>query len=127
MSKALDDLRRRRVELLNEFAKLSEFRSGSVTAVVRRCGKSGCRCSQPGDPGHGPNFRITFKVNGRTCSDSLPTKSAIEKARREIAEYQKFRALTREFVDVNTKICRLGPADDRPAIPTRDSGESERM
>ncbi len=113
MSKTLDDLKQRRLDLLDEFSKLGDLRAGSITAVVRRCGKRGCRCSQPGDPGHGPNFRITYKVNGRTCSDSLPNASAIEKARREVAEYQRFRELSREFVAVNTKICRLGLSEDR--------------
>jgi hypothetical protein len=107
MSKQIEDLRRRRAELLDEFAALGDFRRGSVTAVVRRCGKPGCRCSEPGDPGHGPNFRLTYKVNGRTSSDSLPNRAIIKKARNEIAQYRRYQALSREFVEVNSKICRL--------------------
>jgi hypothetical protein len=59
-------LERRRHELLEEVATIDHFRSGSVTALVRSCGKPGCRCSEPGDPGHGPNLRLTYKVNGKT-------------------------------------------------------------
>jgi hypothetical protein len=109
MSNRLSDLERRRTELLTEMAQLGYFRRGSISALVRRCGKPGCRCSQPNDPGHGPNFRLTYKINGRTHSESLPNRAAIENAARQIAEFRRFQALTREFVDVNTRICRLLP------------------
>jgi hypothetical protein len=106
MPSRLDDLKRRRTQLLDEMSALGYFRSGSVSALVRRCGKPGCRCSQPDDPGHGPNFRITYKVNGKTHSESLPDRAAVQKARREVTEFRKFQALSREFVLVNAKICR---------------------
>ncbi len=67
---------------------------------------SGCislnpRCHQLGQPGHGPNFRLTYKVNGMSISESLPTLAAIQEAEREVAEFRKFRQLSREFVQTN--------------------------
>jgi hypothetical protein len=100
-------LERRRQELLEQVAKIGHFRSGSVTALVRPCGKRGCRCSEPGDPGHGPNLRLTYKMNGKSRSESLPTAASIRRARREIAEFRKFQQWHREFVEVNARICRL--------------------
>jgi uncharacterized protein DUF6788 len=50
-----------------------DFRAGSVGAIIRRCGKAGCRCSQPADPGHGPDIRLAYKTEGKTHSESLKT------------------------------------------------------
>src|SRR5260370_10578934 len=68
MPELLADLERRQSELLEEFSRLENFRAGSITALTRRCGKPGCRCSQPDDPGHGPNLRLTYKLNGKSYS-----------------------------------------------------------
>ena len=73
-----------------------------------------CRCHQAGEPGHGPNFRLTYKVEGKTVSESLPTPAAIRKAEQEVAEFRKFQKLSQEFVETNTAICRLRPAEEEP-------------
>lgn len=111
MPETLADLERRRSELLKELSQLGPFRPGSITALVRRCGKPGCRCSQPDDPGHGPNLRITYKLNGRTYSESLGNQIAVRKAQREIAEFRKFQQFTRDFIYVNAEICRARSAE----------------
>ena len=100
-------LERRRSELLEELSRLGDFRAGSITVLVRRCGKPGCRCSRPDDPGHGPNLRLTYKVNGKTYSESLADQVALRKAQREIAEFRRFQQWNRDFVEVNAQICRL--------------------
>jgi hypothetical protein len=109
MAERLSELVQRRTRLLEELAQLDNFRSGSITVLVRPCGKPGCRCSQPGDPGHGPNLRLTYKQDGKTRSESLPDRRAVQKARKEIAEFRRFQQLIREFTAVNTKICQLLP------------------
>jgi hypothetical protein len=103
----LSDLERRRADLLQEVSRLGDFRSGSIGAIVRRCGKPGCRCSQPDDPGHGPNLRLTYKVNGKTYSESIPNAATRRKVEREIAEFRKFQRLCRELIGLNVRICRL--------------------
>ena len=107
MLKELTDLETRRAQLREELRNLGDFRAGSIGAIVRRCGKSGCRCAQPGDPGHGPNIRLTYKSNGKTHSESLNTVAARNKVQKEIAEFRKFHQWCREFIDVNAQICRL--------------------
>ncbi len=112
MSERLVDLERRRTQLLRELSQIGTFRAGSVTALVRRCGKPGCRCSEPDDPGHGPNFRLTYKVQGKTRSESLPSQAAVRKTRQEIARFRRFQQWSREFIEVNTSICRLVAAGE---------------
>jgi hypothetical protein len=103
----LSDLEWQRAQLCKEISNLGDFRAGSIGAIIRRCGKPGCRCAQPGDPGHGPNLRLTYKTKGKTYSESLNTASERNKAEREIAEFRKFQRLCRELTDVNAEICRL--------------------
>ena len=71
-----------------------------------------CHCHQPGQPGHGPNFRLTYKIDGKTISQSLPTPAAIQKAEREVQEFRRFQQLTREFLGTNAEICRLRPLEE---------------
>ena len=112
MPLSLADVEQRRQEIVRQIAQLGDLRAGSVTSTSGRCGKPGCRCHQPGQPGHGPNLRLTYKVAGKSVSESLPTPAAIHKAEHEIAEFRKFQQLSREFVETNAEICRLRPADN---------------
>ena len=96
---------------MRAIGELSDFRPGSITGIIRRCGKPTCHCAQPDDPGHGPNLRLTYKVQGKTISASLPTPVAVRKTEREVAEFRKFQQLSHAFVQVNEQICRLRPAE----------------
>jgi hypothetical protein len=114
LPESLTELEQRRSELLLRFARLNDLRPGSVTGIVRRCGKPSCHCAQPDDPGHGPTLRLTYKVQGKTISETLPTPEAVRKAEHEIAEFRKYQELSRAFVEVNEKICRHRPVADTP-------------
>jgi hypothetical protein len=50
---------------------------------------------------------LTFKIRGKTYSESIRNQESLRKAQREIAEFRKFQQLVREFIEVNAKICRL--------------------
>ena len=106
MSLSIADLEERRDTIAQQITQLGDLRPGSVSSTSGRCGKPDCRCHQPGQPGHGPNFRITYKVSGKSVSESLPSPALIHKAEREVAEFRRFQQLSREFVQTNTEICR---------------------
>lgn len=114
MTHSLADFEQRRQAIAQQVAQLGDLRAGSITSTSGRCGKTGCRCHQPGQPVHGPNLRLTYKVDGKTVSESLPTPAAIHKAEREVAEFRKFQQLSREFVETNAEICQLRPTEDEP-------------
>ena len=114
MSHSIAELELERAKLLAQMAALQDLRPGSVTAIVRRCGKPTCHCARPEDPGHGPTLRLTYKVEGKTISEALPTPAATRKVEREIGEFRKYQQMSRDFVEVNEKICRLRPVDDAP-------------
>lgn len=104
---SLTDLERERAKLLQQFLSLGDFRPGSITASVRRCGKPSCHCAKPNDAGHEPQFRLSRKVNGKTVNENFATPAALRKARREVAEFQHFQELGQQLVEINQKICAL--------------------
>lgn len=112
MQDSLPELEQERRQLVRVFAELGDLRPGSITGIVRRCGKPTCHCAQTDDPGHGPNLRLTYKAQGKTISEALPTPVAVRKAEQEIAEFRKFQQLSHAFIAVNEQICRLRPAQD---------------
>ena len=114
MPQSIPELEQRRSRLVAQLSQLGDLRPGSVTGIVRRCGKPTCHCAQPEDPGHGPTLRLTYKDQGKTISEALPSPASVRKAEREIAEFRKFQELSRSFLDVNEKICRLRPVAEEP-------------
>jgi hypothetical protein len=113
MPETLDALEAERSRLLEEFLRLGDLRPGSITAVVRRCGKPTCHCAKPDDPGHDPQFRLTRKVAGKSVTESFPDPAALRKAQREVAEFHRFQKLGEDLVGVNEKICVLRPVESQ--------------
>jgi hypothetical protein len=100
-----------RSKLLEEFLRLGDLRPGSITAVVRRCGKPSCHCAKLNDPGHDPQFRLTRRVAGKTVTETFPNPAALRKAQDEVNEFRRLQELEDQLVRINEKICRLRPVE----------------
>lgn len=111
MTESLDQLEQQRGSICEEIGRLPDFRSGSITATRGTCGKPTCHCHQPNHPGHGPNFRLTRKQNGKTVTETFATPAERVKAQREVAAYHRFRRLAQQLLEVNEKICRARPVE----------------
>lgn len=122
MAHSIPSLERKRADIVQQIAALGDLPSGSISFTSGRCGKANCHCHKPGQPGHGPNQRLTFKRNGKTVTESLPTTAELQKAEREIAAFRKFEQLRREFLQTNAQICQLRPAEE----PTSTTPEKKR-
>ena len=114
MPDTLDALEAERFRLLEEFLRLGDLRPGSITAVVRRCGKPSCHCAKPNDAGHDPQFRLTRRVGGKSVTESFPNPAALRKAQEEVAEFHHFQKLGEDLVNVNERICALRPVEPQP-------------
>jgi hypothetical protein len=114
MSDTLEALESQRSRFLEEFLRLGDLRPGSITAVVRRCGKPSCHCAGPKDPGHDPQFRLTRRVAGKSVTESFPSPAALRKAQQEVTEFHRFQKLSEDLVSVNEKICALRPVETQP-------------
>jgi hypothetical protein len=126
MPESLAELEYRRSAIIARIVQLGDFRPGSITRTFGRCGKPNCRCHRPGQPGHGPHIRLTYKVRGKTISESLSTLLAQRAVERQVVRYRAFQRLAREFVEINIRICRLRPLDEStpkeatgPSVPLR--------
>ena len=117
MPRSLEALEQQRTQITHQIATLGDLRCGSITSTSGRCGKPNCRCHQPDQPGHGPNLRLTFKVQGKTVTESLPNPAAVHKAEREIGEFRKYLALQKEFLEINAQICHLRPLEANTLSP----------
>jgi hypothetical protein len=113
MPDALATLEANRSKLLEEFLRLGDLRPGSITAVVRRCGKPSCHCAKPNDPGHDPQFRLTRRVAGKTVTETFPNPAALRKAQQEVGEFRRLQKLSEDLVDINEKICALRPVQQQ--------------
>jgi hypothetical protein len=55
---------------------------------------------------------LTYKVTGKTITESFATPAEQRKAEREIETFRRYRQLERSFVEINEKICRARPVED---------------
>ena len=103
----------RRAELYEQLSQVGDFRRGSLNEVRRKCGRPNCACAQPGHPGHGPQYNLSRSASGRTVTRHLRPGPELDKVRREVAEYERFRALVGQVTEVNEEICEA-----RPLLPS---------
>jgi len=109
MPDSLAQLEKQRTELFRQITDLGDFRRGSVTPTSGKCGKPTCHCVQPNDPGHGPNFRLTRKLAGKTVTETFASPLDLRKAQREVETFHHFQELCDQLIALNEKICRLRP------------------
>jgi hypothetical protein len=112
MSDSLPHLEAKRTDLFRQLAAVGDFRRGSISSTSGKCGKPNCHCSKPGSGGHGPNFRLTRRVEGKTVTETFPSPAALHKAQQEVTEFHRFQQLFAEIVEVSEKICALRPVED---------------
>ena len=121
-------LERRRAELFALISQVGDFRRGALNAVWRKCGKPNCACAQPGNRGHGPQWNLTRRIGGKTVNVHLKPGPELDKARREVAEHQRFADLVEEVSAVSEAICAARPvtAGTAPLPPGGERGGSRR-
>jgi len=112
MTDALSALEAQRAQTQLQISRLGDMRSGSITSTGGRCGNPGCHCHRPDDPGHGPFYRLTRKVNGKSVTETFSTPTTLRKAQQEVEEYHRFRQLSHDLLEVNERICKLRPVED---------------
>ena len=119
----LAGLEAERARLYGELSGVGDFRRGTLSAVFRKCGKLNCRCAQPGERGHGPQWNLTRWQAGKTVTTHPRPGPELEKAEREAGEWERFRSLTGQIEAVNEAICHARPAVPSGAAPPPPEGE----
>lgn len=122
----LEELERRQGELKARLSTVQDMRRGSLVARYRKCGKPRCCCADEQHGGHGPSLSLTWQADGKTRTKIIPQQAA-ERTKAQIAEFRRFRRLSRELVEVSERICdaRL-ESDQAEAQATAKKGGSQR-
>lgn len=126
----LPQLENERARLRAEIDTVGDFRPGSLSAVMRRCGKANCVCADPSHPGHGPQHILTKKIAGKTVSVHLRPGPELDKVTAEVANYRRFKTVVEKLIEVNENICQARPVtplaqgQDHPADTGREKGGS---
>jgi len=118
-------LRKQREQLKAELARVGDLRPGSLVGRYRKCGKPNCHCAGEGAPGHGPSWSLTRKVDGKTVTKIIPAP-AVPQTREQIAEYRRFRKITRELVEVSEQLCDVQLETPKAASQEAKKGVSRR-
>jgi len=123
----VQQLEQQRDDLRKQIASIKDMRRGTLRERFRRCGKPNCRCAKPGDPGHGPVWSLTWAVEGKTHTKVIPDGPAVKQTQKQIAEFRRFRDLTRQLLRVSEQLCdaRLREAQAE-AGATAKKGASKR-
>ena len=116
-------LEARREAIRRELASLGDLRPGSLFERYRKCGKPTCHCAREGDPGHGPNWVLTSRVNGRALTRAIPS-GAVAETRAQIEECKRLRALTAELIEVSEGLCHARLSSGREAGREAKKGAS---
>lgn len=100
----MSQLREHKASLLEQLQGIGDFRQGTLVERFRKCGKSYCHCAKAGDPGHGPSWSLTRKIDGKTVTRIIPT-AAVATIKEQLAEYHHFRETVSELIETNVLIC----------------------
>src|ERR1700739_4106683 len=120
MPDSLTQLEAQRTELFRQIAAVGGFHLGSFTTTSsRKCGNPSCHCAKSSDPGHGPNFRLTRKVQGKTVTQTFDSPAELGKAQREVAKFHHFQELCQQLIAVNERICQLRPLEETGTRPDK--------
>jgi len=103
MPDSLRDLEAGRAKLFQQIQTLGDFRPGSISVVVRRCGKPTCHCAD--DRGHAV-WSLTFMVQGKKQVQHIP-KDWVEEVRRRVQAGREFQDAVREVLAANAQLLML--------------------
>ena len=118
----LESLEQKRTELCERLRTLGDFRPGTISVNLRKCGKKNCACAQPGHKGHGPQYLWNTTSGGNSRAQNLRLGPELEKAQKELENHKIFVRVCKEIVEINERICRL-----RPVREIRDEKELEAL
>lgn len=104
MDEKLKNLEEKRKRVREQLTGIGDMRQGSLTERYLKCGKAECRCGKEQSYVHGPHFSLTKAIKGKTVTRMIP-KHAVQTTKAQIAQFQEFRRLSREFLEVNEAIC----------------------
>lgn len=119
----LSALSARRDELRRQLAAIGDLRPGSLVQNYRRCGRPECFCADKQQRGHGPYWLLTWSVNGKTRSRSIPAEQ-VAATQAQIAECQRLRRLVADLIAVSEEVCQAQLKPSTSAVKKKPASTS---
>ncbi len=99
---------RKRQRLLGQLPDLSQILRGSLVTRYRKCGRAGCHCARPGDPGHGPAYYLMVSLGaGKTVQVYVPEQDK-EKVQAWLENFQRAKRKLEEISSFNRTLLKAG-------------------
>lgn len=103
---SIQSLEERIQRIKAELASLGDMRPGSLSKQYNVCGKTGCRCKDPQNPQrHGPYYQLSWVHHGKSTTQFI-RRPLLPQVRAEIANYNRFRKLTDQWVNLSLRIAQ---------------------
>src|SRR6266478_1770774 len=98
--KRIETLEARREAIVQEMLAIRSMRRGTINEQYVKVGHGGGQEAAV----RGPYYVLSRREGGQTVSQRLTSAAALERARSEVAEHQRFVALCREFEEVTEQL-----------------------
>lgn len=98
-------LRQRKAQLLARFPIPGDLLPGSLSVSNPRCGKPGCHCAKPNDPGH-PTWTLTYMVEGKKRTMHV-AKDWVDDVEARVKAGREFLDAVREILAANAQLLDL--------------------
>ncbi len=106
-TKRIVTLQERIQRIKEKILAIEEMRPGSLSEQFNVCGNPNCRCKDPDHPKkHGPYYQISYTRKGKSTTEFV-RKEMVADVRRELKNYQKFKKLMDEWIDLSIEIGKL--------------------
>jgi len=99
----LRELESRRAGLLDELVQTEALIAGSLSEVLRRCGKPSCHCAER--PGHPQTILMTVENGRRRCH--VVRQADLPAVRQAVERYRSFRKGQRTLSTLDLKVMAL--------------------
>jgi hypothetical protein len=97
--------RQRKFQVLRHFSLPDHLLPGALTETHTRCGKPGCHCIDPSDPGHSA-WTLTFMSDGKRRVERIP-KQWVEDVAQRVRAGREFQDAVRELLTANAELLVL--------------------
>jgi hypothetical protein len=100
-TRAIPKLQREIRAVKQALEELGAMHPGSVSMQYQRCGRSGCRCMDPGHPRpHGPYHKLAYVHRGKPACRFVRADCA-EQIKERVATYKTFRKLMDRWIELS--------------------------
>ncbi len=107
MKNQIRALEKRIKTIKRKLSALGDMRPGSLSTQFNVCGNPACRCKDLENPKrHGPYYQLSYTHKGRSKSEFVK-KEDLAEVKKQIKNYQQFKKLTAEWVDLSLELAKL--------------------